>query len=145
MPSAELNGSHQNTCLSQWLHRSPHSAIGLLSTKRAQMPWPGKSPGPSVHSAFSFMGQKLCRVLAVSLLVPFGVDGRGAFQRCGIPQNPGWLRMWGGLTLKRHFAGITYYIIYDYIQDLEVGKPSPILGMCSVCSNIYCVQYIVIK
>lgn len=63
--------------------------------------------------------------------------------------------MWGGLTLKRHFAGITYYIIYNYIhtyyiiynyiQDLEVGKPSQILGMCSVCSNIYCVQYIVIK
>lgn len=49
------------------------------------------------------------------------------------------------LTLKRHFAGITYYIIYNYIQDLEVGKPSQILGMCSECSNIYCVQYIVIK
>lgn len=144
MPSTELSGSHQNTCFSQWLHRSPHSAIGLLSTKGAQMPWPGKSPGPSVHSAFSFMGQKLCRVLAISLLIPFGVDGRMAFQRCGIPQNPRRLRMWY-LTLKRHFAGITYYIIYNYIQDLEMGKPSQILGMCSVYSNIYCVQYIVIK
>lgn len=61
------------------------------------------------------------------------------------PSEPGEAKNVGGLTLKRHFAGITYYIIYDYIQDLEVGKPSPILGMCSVCSNIYCVQYIVIK
>jgi hypothetical protein len=65
------------------------------------------------------MGQKLSRVSTVFFLLPFGVGGRVAFQRCGVPQNLRSLRM-GFLTSKRHFPDIIMLGILRWENHLKI-------------------------